>query len=335
MLLFLITAMLSVGLQTTAGDLRSLLRSKGLLLRSLLANFVAVPIVGIVLARTLPLKPEAAAALLLLACTPGGISALQFTTRIKGASLFAGSSAFLLSFVAVFLSPALLALVLPGDISVVIPYGRALLFVVVFLLLPLVAGTLVRSRGERLAEKLSKPCAIISLVLFIVVLVLIMGHGKEAMNAVGKEALLYMLIFIIISMAVGWFMGGPAKEHATGACHGNRDAPRRSEYPHCPECVSRPGGAGTPPGLQRPDGATEHAAYGLYANPFQEGRAGITKMMMVNRNGHLNHEGAMVPLLTLYNRISSYGYNAIQFDYLVDKVRKKIAPIKRTKEAFL
>jgi BASS family bile acid:Na+ symporter len=211
-LLFLITAMLSVGLQTTAADLRSLLRSKGFLLRSLLANFIAVPIVGIVLTKTLPFKPGAATALLLLACTPGGISALQFTTKIKGASLFAGSSAFLLAFVAVFLSPALLALVLPGDISVVIPYGRALLFVVVFLLLPLVAGTLVRSKGERLAEKLSKLCAILSAVLYIVVLVLIMGLRKEAMNAVGKEALLYMLIFIVISMAMGWFMGGPAKE---------------------------------------------------------------------------------------------------------------------------
>jgi BASS family bile acid:Na+ symporter len=212
MFVFLITAMLSVGMQTTAGDLRSLLRSKGFLLRSLLANFVAVPIVGIVLARTLPLEPEAATALLLLACTPGGIGALQFTTKIKSAALFAGSSAFLLSFVAVFLSPALLTLVLPGDISVVIPYGRASLFIVVFLLLPLVAGTLVRSRAERLAEKLSKLCAIMSAVLFIVVLVLIMGLRKEAMNAVGKEALLYMLLFIVISMAVGWFMGGPAKE---------------------------------------------------------------------------------------------------------------------------
>jgi BASS family bile acid:Na+ symporter len=211
-LLFLITAMLSVGLQITAGDLRFLLRSKGFLLRALLANFVAVPLVGVVLARTLPLKPGAATALLLLACTPGGISALHFTPKIKGASLFAGSSAFLLAFVAVFLSPALLTLVLPDDIFVGIPYGRALLFVVVYLLLPLVAGILVRSRAERLAEKLSKPCAIMSAVLFTVVVVLLLGLRKEAMNAVGKEALLYMLLFIIISMAVGWFMGGPAKE---------------------------------------------------------------------------------------------------------------------------
>jgi BASS family bile acid:Na+ symporter len=212
LLVFLFTAMLSVGLQTTRGDLRSLLGSKRFLLRSLLANFVAVPIVGIVLARTLPFKPEAAAALLLLACTPGGISALQFTTKIKGASLFAGSSAFLLSFVAVFLSPALLRLVLPGDISGGIPYGLALLFVLVYLLLPLVAGTLVRSRAQHLAEKLSKLCAIVSAVLFVGFAVLMMALRKEAMNAVGKEALLYMLLFIVISMAVGWFMGGPAIE---------------------------------------------------------------------------------------------------------------------------
>ena len=41
---FVSTAMLSVGLETTADDLRSLLASKGLLLRSLVANFVAVQI---------------------------------------------------------------------------------------------------------------------------------------------------------------------------------------------------------------------------------------------------------------------------------------------------
>jgi len=94
----------------------------------------------------------------------------------------------------------------------VIPYGRALLYVMGFLLLPLVAGMLVRSRWERLAEKLSKLSAIISAVIFFVVLVLIMGSRKEAMHAAGKEALLCMFLFIIISMAIGWFMGGPAKE---------------------------------------------------------------------------------------------------------------------------
>jgi len=210
--LFLVTAMLSVGMQTTTRDLRSLLASKGLLLRALLANFVVVPIIGILLTRMLPLTPGATVAFLLLACTPGGISAVQFTTKIKGASLFAGSCAFLLSFVAVVLSPALLELALPGDISVVVPYGRALLFVVAFLLVPLVLGIAVSRRVEGVAEKLAKPCALISAVAFVSVIVLLMSQRKEAMNAVGKEALLSMLLFIVLSMIAGWFMGGPARE---------------------------------------------------------------------------------------------------------------------------
>ena len=210
---FLVTAMLSVGMQTTMKDLRSLLASRGLLFRSLLANFVVVPIIGIVLVRFLPLKPEVAIAFLLLACTPGGISALQFTTKIKGASLFAGSSAFIMSFVAVFLTPVLLELALPGDSPVVVPYARALIFIVIFLLFPLVLGMVATSRlKEGLSGKLSKLCGLISAVAFVVVLVLIMGQRKEAMNAVGKDALLYMLLFVVLSMAAGWYMGGPTKE---------------------------------------------------------------------------------------------------------------------------
>lgn len=212
MFAFLITSMLSVGLLATTKDLRALLASKGLLFRSLLANFVVVPIIGIVLVKVLPFKPEVAIALLILACTPGGPNALQFTTKIKGEKLFAGSSAFVMSFLAVFLSPALLAFALPGDISVVVPYGRALLSVVAFLLLPLIAGMFVRSRAERLAGKLSKLFSLTSVALFVAVLLLIMGKRKEAMNAVGKEALLYMLLFIVLSMVAGWLMAGRAKE---------------------------------------------------------------------------------------------------------------------------
>jgi bile acid:Na+ symporter, BASS family len=209
---FLITSMLSVGMQATMQDLRSLLASKGLLFRALVANFIVVPIIGIVLVKILPLKPEAAMALLILACTPGGISALQFTTKARGEKFFAGSTAFLMSLLAVFLSPVLLTLTLPGDISVVVPYGRALLFIVVFLLLPLVAGMLVSNRSEQLAGKLSKVFSIVSVVLFIAVVLLLKSYRKEAMNAVGKEALLYMLLFIVLSMVTGWLMAGRPKE---------------------------------------------------------------------------------------------------------------------------
>jgi bile acid:Na+ symporter, BASS family len=212
LLVFGITAMLGVGMQSTTGDLYLVLGRKTLFLRTFLANFVVVPIIGILLAKMLPIKQEGGIALLLLACTPGGISALQFTTKIKGASLFAGVCGLLMTFAALFLSPVLLRLALPGYVSVVIPYGRSLLSILVFLLIPFVAGMLVHRRWERPAEKLAKLCIIVSAVAFMVSVGLLMDLRKEAMNAISAEAIIVSLCFIASSMAIGWFMGGPERE---------------------------------------------------------------------------------------------------------------------------
>ena len=106
---FLFASMLALGLQTSMSDLRSLAETqKGILGRSLAVNFLIIPIAGVVLAKLMPLQPEVADALILLACTPGGVSALQFTSKIKGASAFAGVLGFLLSLLSALISPALL-----------------------------------------------------------------------------------------------------------------------------------------------------------------------------------------------------------------------------------
>lgn len=209
---FLITAMLSVGLQTSAGDLRAVLESKGFFFRCLLVNFAVIPVAGILMVRILPMESHAAAAFLLLACTPGGITALQFGTRIKGVSLYAAGSSFLLSFLAVFVSPVWLAAVFPHSLSIKVPYGRAVFFNLLYLLFPLAAGAWGRRRLGRLAAKASKVCAMISLVCFIVFYILIYSIRKQALDAVGREGLLYMLMFVIVSMTAGWLLGGPAIE---------------------------------------------------------------------------------------------------------------------------
>ena len=126
--------------------------------------------------------------------------------------MFAGGATFMLSFLAVFISPALLELLHPSRISVVVSYTSALSFVAVFLLLPLAMGMLLRSRAKRLAEKVSKPCALVSVIFFIAATLLIMGERKGAMKAVGTGGLLYMSILIVVSMATGWLMGGPNRE---------------------------------------------------------------------------------------------------------------------------
>ena len=209
---FLIASMFSIGLQSTTDAVRSQVAAKHLFFRLLTANFVVIPLLGVAIARGLSLAPEVKMAFVLLACAPGGISAVQFTSKIREFQFFAGTVAFFLSFLALFISPLLIALFLPAGISVVLPYGRILFSVVLLLLLPLVAGILLRRWRGPMAAKLSQPFALIGSIAFVAGVLLIMSERKEAMKAIGSEAVLAMLLFIILSMLVGWFMGGPARE---------------------------------------------------------------------------------------------------------------------------
>ena len=143
---FLLSTMLSLGLQTEAAQLRAIFSARFGLLPMLLANFMIAPLLGLAIVRVVPMPAGSADALLILACVPGGLSALQFTRKQKGQEAVAGAVVVLLSVLAVFVSPVLVRAVLPGDASSKIPYLRLLGFYALFLLVPLGVGMLLERR---------------------------------------------------------------------------------------------------------------------------------------------------------------------------------------------
>jgi BASS family bile acid:Na+ symporter len=126
------------------------------------------------------MKPENGLALIVLACAPGGMSALQFLSKKKepAALAYGAGTTALLSFLAIFITPFLIGPAMPKGMTLTLPYGRAILFVVLFMLLPLVIGVLV--------------------------------HGT-AKGEMGKTGLIAIIAFILISMLIGWLLGGPRK----------------------------------------------------------------------------------------------------------------------------
>jgi BASS family bile acid:Na+ symporter len=210
-LAFVVMTMLSVGMHSHVSGFRSLLAQRALLTRALVANFVVVPLVGVAFALLLPLQPHVAGALVLLACTPGGVSAIQFTTQVKGGETLAGGTVFLLSLLAVFLSPLILWLVL-GRVGVRIPYGGSLLALLLYMVVPILVGMLVLDKAPGAAAKLSKPLALAGIAAFIAFMVVTGSKRQAAVGEIGWAAAGSMLLFIAVSMAVGWFLGGPAHD---------------------------------------------------------------------------------------------------------------------------
>jgi BASS family bile acid:Na+ symporter len=212
--LFIITSMLGVGLKVRGDEVLSALKSKGLMVRALLTNFVLIPAFGILCARIIPMKPELAMTLVILACAPGGLSALQFLTKAKDKESlsFVGGIVIVLSLLAIFISPAMMALALPREMSLTTPYTQAFLFLLVFLLAPLLLGVFVHQKARTIAPKLAKIISLIGTLAFVVVIVMTLSMTKQAKVTIGKWGILGMLLFILFAMLVGWLMGGPRKE---------------------------------------------------------------------------------------------------------------------------
>ncbi len=211
MFVFLFASMLGIGLQLDFKDIPGVFKAKWLLIKSLGANFIVIPVIGILLAKTIPMPPEVALAFIVLALAPGGLSSIQFISKIHGESAYAGCIVFLLSVLSVFISPLLISFFLPKDIELIIPYWRVFGVLLISIFLPLLLGILLHHKHKLIATKLVKPVVLLGTLAFFGVILLTLSLRKLAMSAHTIEITGVMLLFIILSMLVGWLMGGPRR----------------------------------------------------------------------------------------------------------------------------
>jgi BASS family bile acid:Na+ symporter len=209
--LFLVSTMLAIGLTVTGAEILAAVRDHRLMGRVLLANLVFVPALGFLIILSVPLSSGPKLAIALLALAPGGLTAIQFTDKVRGSLAFAAAVAFVLTLLSVAVSPMLIELLLPLETGLDLPFMRILLFVLLYLLLPLIVGFGIRSGLEKSAKVLGKIMLIVSNISFVATILLTSALKREAMGATGTTTLLAMLAFIIFSMIIGWWMGGAEK----------------------------------------------------------------------------------------------------------------------------
>lgn len=205
--LFLVSAMLSIGLEVTGRQVLAALRNAGLVGRALVANLVIVPILGLVLVRVFPMQPDIATGILILAAAPGAPFAVQFTSKAKDAVAFAAALLLLLTVVALVVTAPLAGLLVGADLR--FPAGRVLRAAAVYLLLPLLAGFALQRWAGSAARVLRKPVSLCAAVSFPAIVLLTMSMKSAATRAMGAPALAAMLLLVLGGMAVGWLLGGP------------------------------------------------------------------------------------------------------------------------------
>jgi predicted Na+-dependent transporter len=210
------TGMLAIGTSVPIGQVIASLRHGRMLALALVANFVAVPLLALAIARLLPLPVEGQTALILLGATAGAPFLPKLAALANGHVPFSIGLMVLLMVVTVGYAPLVLPLLLP-DVSVSpVDIAKSLL---VIMLLPLLLGLLSRERYPRIGDWSSELMRVSGAGMAIGLTAGLLVDWRELLATVGSWILIGAALLALGAIAIGWIFaaGADPKERRVAA----------------------------------------------------------------------------------------------------------------------
>jgi BASS family bile acid:Na+ symporter len=207
---FVALVMLSIGLSVSGRELLDVLRNRALFARTLVANCLLIPGIGFLLVNIFPLTPDARVGILLLAAIPGTPIALQFTRMAKTRLAFAAVMTFLLAVVSIATTPLVLEVMPQTAQRSERPILSLTFSILLYIAAPLCAGLWVARRAPKIAPRAVLPLEILATVVFLFLMWETRLARRQALYAIaGRGTILAMFSLLVMSMLIGWFIGGP------------------------------------------------------------------------------------------------------------------------------
>ena len=203
---FVVTSMFSFGLRLTLAEIIEPLRDLRLLLVTLAANFVIVPLVAVLLANLLGLEEDLRIGLILISVVAGAPLVPKLAQIARANVPFAVASTALLVIATVIYLPLVFPLVLPGmrldTMSIVRPLA-------IQIVLPLVLGLIVDYISRDEADVLLPVLGQIANVSLTLMLVLMLGGNVgNVIGLIGTGSILAAILLFAVAMGAGYLLGG-------------------------------------------------------------------------------------------------------------------------------
>jgi BASS family bile acid:Na+ symporter len=201
--------MFGLGLSLTLGDFRRLLGHPKAVVIALVLQALVLPAVCYGLIVALGVAPGYAVGLMLLAASPGGVSANLFS------HLFGGNVAMNISLTAINTVLSIVSLPLIANFAIetfartgqVVPLQTSKVSeVIVIVLVPVLIGMFVKSRAPRFAARMDKPMKRFSMVVLAAFALIAIAKEWTALTASFASIGLAVIAFNAISLGLGYYV---------------------------------------------------------------------------------------------------------------------------------
>ncbi|MCW5314234.1 sodium:proton symporter [Nostoc sp. KVJ3] len=206
-LTFIVATMLGTGLRLTVQQIWEPLRNTRLVILSLVANFILVPLFVYLLLQVVPLSEPLKDGFIIMAIAAGPPALPKLAQIVKGNIAFSTGLMMLLMLGTIFYMPIALPLVLEGVEVNSWDIAKPLLFL---MLSPLAIGLFIKAKFEAIAfflQPIVLKLSNIGLLLGLVVRLVI--HFNDIVSLLQTGAILVCVVFIVFSFSVGYLLGGP------------------------------------------------------------------------------------------------------------------------------
>ncbi len=215
-ILLAIVSMLALGLSINATRIPDLLKDRKLAILALVANFLVVPLVAFLFAKSLNFSDGIAVGFILVGCAAGSSMLPRLAEISRANILFAKGLALILTLVSIIFIPLVFPYISPGTSDS--PWNM-LLLLFVFILVPLLAGLYFQRQRPVFADRWAPRMNKISVIVLIVVIIAfwtlyVRDIFVSAMTGELLILVLAVLAFLLISLGVGYFLAG--KDRVSG-----------------------------------------------------------------------------------------------------------------------
>ncbi|MFY1111204.1 MAG: bile acid:sodium symporter family protein [Methanosarcinaceae archaeon] len=208
-LIFVLTSMLGMGFSLTVPQIVAPLRNTKLVLLSLAANFILVPLLALGILFIFPLSEGLSIGLFLVGAAAGAPFLPKLAQVAKGDTAFSVGLMVLLMVVTIIYVPIVLPLLITGVTINPWEIARSL---ILLMLIPLAIALFIRARYEEVANGLlplmNQATSLSLLVLFVAFFVV---YISDLLGVIGTTAVIAAVLFLLVSFIIGYFLGGAAR----------------------------------------------------------------------------------------------------------------------------
>ena len=208
--IFVISTMLNVGLTQKLADILEHLKNYPFVLKMLIANFIAAPLVMFIMVHFAPFEPTLKAGLLIFSLCAGAPFLIKLTQTAKHKLSLGAATMILLMVVTVVYVP----LALPAILSGLAVDGWAIANTLgLQMLSPIMIGMLVVQFLPRQARKLQPSVGWLgNIALYALIGATFIGYSSNMLSIVGTGAILVGIAFVLAAFGLG-YLTGAGKDH--------------------------------------------------------------------------------------------------------------------------